>query len=84
MHGRALGHVQPRTAFKALIFIDRVVKLDGTAGHDCRDCMFINQLDLSVTTQQNAEIIKPRDHALKFHAVDKKNRKRRFGFPDGI
>jgi hypothetical protein len=46
--------------------------------------VFVNQLDLTVALEENAEIIKPGDHALKFHAVHEKDRDRNFIFANVI
>jgi hypothetical protein len=39
---------------------------------------------VTIPPQQNAEIIEPRHHALKFHAVDQKDRQRDFAFANVI
>ncbi len=46
--------------------------------------MLIHQLRLAITTQQHAEIVKPGNNALQFHAIDQKDRNWNFGFSDVI
>src|SRR6056297_4252213 len=42
--------------------------------------MLVDQLRLTITAQQNAEIVEPRDHALQLYAVDQENGHRDLGF----
>ncbi len=46
--------------------------------------MLVDELRMTVSAQENAEIIKPRHDALKFHAVHKKYRERRLALPNVI
>ncbi len=46
--------------------------------------MFVNQLRLTISAQQNTEIIEPSDDPLQLHTVDKKNRYGNLGFSNVI
>ena len=46
--------------------------------------MLVDQLRMSVTAQQQGEIVKPCDDALEFHTVDKKNCNRSLVLPDRV
>lgn len=46
--------------------------------------MFIDQLSVPITFQQDAEIIEPTDDALEFDAVNKENRDGNFTLADMI
>ncbi len=48
--------------------------LQRLAGHDGRDRVLIHELRVSVTTKQNAEVVKRRDNTRQFNAVDQKDR----------
>src|SRR5271163_915463 len=63
---------------------DRLKHRNRTGWHDGRDCVFIDQLRVPVTAQQDAEIIKPGNETLQFYSVDEKNRDRRLGLSDVI
>jgi len=49
--------------------------------HDSRNRVFINKLNLSITTQKNTKIVKPCDIALKLYAVHQKYSDGDFAFP---
>ena len=55
-------------------FVHVVVELNWRHGHDGRYRVFIDQLRMPVAPQQDAEIVEPRDDALKFDAVDQEHR----------
>jgi len=44
--------------------------------------MFINELRMTIPAQKQAEVIKPRYHALQFHAVDEENRQGNLALPN--
>ena len=46
--------------------------------------MLVNELCVSVPTEKNGEIVKPRDNALQFHSIDEKYRYGRLVFSDVI
>ena len=46
--------------------------------------MLVHELRMTIAPEKYAEIIEPSDDSLKFHAVDEKNRERRFVFPNVI
>ena len=47
-------------------------------GHDGRYGVFVDELRVAVTAQEDAEIIEPRHYALQLDTVDEEDRKRRF------
>ena len=57
-------------------FVLFVVELNWRHGHDGRYCVFIDQLRVAVAPQEDAEIVEPRDDALKLDAVDEEHRYR--------
>ena len=61
-----------------------VLQLDRTQRHDRRDRVLVNELRLPVPAQKNAEIVEPSDVSLKLHAVDEKDRHRRFALTNGV
>ncbi|MEN9754889.1 MAG: hypothetical protein RLZ07_1271 [Pseudomonadota bacterium] len=65
-------------------FIGRVKQGYGGTRHDGRNRVFIDELGMAIPTQQKAKIVKPRDDALKLHAVYKEDRQRNFGLPDMV
>ena len=58
--------------------------MDRLAWHDCRYGVLIDQLRVSITTQQDTEIVKPSDDPLKLNAVYKEDRERRLVLPNMI
>jgi hypothetical protein len=72
------GSARPSSAIFAFI------KTNGLARHNRRNRVFINQLALTVSAQQNAKIIKPSDHPLKFHTIYQENCYRNFGFTNVV
>lgn len=46
--------------------------------------MFVNQLRLTISAQQNTEIIEPSDDPLQLDTIDQKNRYRNLGFSNMI
>src|SRR5581483_2387277 len=72
------GFVSGGRLFGALEQLDRMTR------HDRRDGVLVDQLRVAIPPQQDAEIIEPRHHALKFHAIDQKNREWRFAFSNVI
>ena len=46
--------------------------------------MLVNQLNLAIATQKNAEIVEPGDNALQLHAIDEKDRERRLVLADVV
>ena len=46
--------------------------------------MLIDQLGMAVATKKHAEVVKPGDDALKFHAVNEEHGQGGFGFADGV
>jgi len=52
--------------------------------HDRRNGVLVHQLRVTIPPQQDAEIIEPSHDALKFDAVDQKNREWRFALADVI
>jgi len=64
--------------------VGNLCELDGLTGHDGRDRMFVNQLRMSITPKQYAEVIEPRHDSLEFDAVHQKDRERRFTFADMV
>eukprot|EP01012_Entosiphon_sulcatum_P012987 TRINITY_DN18264_c0_g2_i1.p1 TRINITY_DN18264_c0_g2~~TRINITY_DN18264_c0_g2_i1.p1 ORF type:complete len:114 (-),score=16.66 TRINITY_DN18264_c0_g2_i1:365-706(-) len=56
-------------------------QLHGMAGHDGRDRVLVDQLRVTVTAQQHAEIVEPGDDALQLHAVDEEDRQRNLLLP---
>src|SRR5690606_18733457 len=73
-----------RNVSSAVVIILRLVKRDRLRWHDGRDRMLVDKLRLSITAQQNTEIIEPRDDALQLHAVHQENGHGDLGFPDVI
>ena len=61
-----------------------VVQVDGTARHDGRNGVLVDQLRMAIAPQQDAEIVKPADDALQLHTIDEKNGQWRFVLPDVI
>src|SRR5207302_11359361 len=50
-------------------FLGPLEQLDRMTRHDRRDGMLVDQLRVAIASQQHAEIIEPRDHALQLHPV---------------
>lgn len=46
--------------------------------------MLVNELGVTIPPEQHAEIVKPGDHALQFHTVDKEYRQRDFVLSDVV
>ncbi len=71
---------------KDLVEVRRIAlkHLDRRAGHDGRDGVLINQLDLAVAAQQHTKIVKPSNNALKLDAIYQKNGQRRARLPDRV
>ena len=46
--------------------------------------MLVDQLRMTITPQQDAEVVKPRDDALKLHAIDQKYGQWDFVFSDEV
>ena len=65
-------------------FIAGFEHLNWLPRHDRRDSMLIDKLGMPIAAQQNAEIIKPGDDTLQFHAVDQEDCKRHLVFTDKI
>jgi hypothetical protein len=63
------------------LVLDRFEHLDRMTGHDRRDRVFVDQLRVAIAPQQDAEIVKPRDDALKLHSIDQKYGQWDFVFP---
>src|SRR3954451_21588301 len=59
-------------------------QLDRLSGHDGRYCMLVDELGMTVTSQQHTEIIKPCDDALQFNSVDQKDRQWNLGFSNMV
>jgi hypothetical protein len=59
-------------------------KLDRIGRHDGRDRMFVDQLRMTVATQQHREVVEPGDNALKLHAVHQEHCDRRLALADGV
>ena len=74
----ALGFIPGRRFFTAFEQLDRVTR------HDGRDRVLVDELGMTVPPQQDAEIIKPSDHALQLYPVDQEDRERDFAFTDVI
>ena len=68
--GGATWRISP--AGLPLLFGRRVVQPHGGRRHDRRHGMLVDQLDMAVTAQQQAEIVERADHALQLDAVDQK------------
>src|SRR5271166_5497193 len=61
--------------------LDRLKHRNRARRHDRGDRVLIDQLGVSVATQQDAEIIEPGNETLQFDSIDEKNRDRRLGLP---
>src|SRR5262249_27547437 len=59
-------------------------ELDRVTGHDGRNPMLVNELGMSISSQQHAEVIEPSHDALQFDTVHQKNCERYFTFADVI
>ncbi len=57
-----------------------VIKADRLRWHDGGNRVLVDKLGLTVTAQQNAEIVEPCDDALQLHTVDQKDRYGDLGF----
>jgi hypothetical protein len=66
------------------VIIGFVKELDLLTGHYGGDGVLVYKLGLAIATQQNAKIVKPRNHALKLDAIDQENGYRGFVFPDVV
>src|SRR5947207_2436588 len=59
-------------------------QLDGVARHYGGNGMFVDELGMTITPEQHTEIVEPGHHALKLHAVHKKDRERSLVLADVI
>ena len=59
-------------------------QLDRMTGHNGRDGVLVDELRMTIATQQHAEIIEPGHHALQLDSVHQKNGERNFGLADVI
>src|SRR5690606_38939461 len=80
---RSLGGVVSGGVGFIYRFVD-LVQLDGRARHNGRDRVLVDQLDLTVPAQQNAEIVEPGNDALQLHAVDEEDCERGFRLSDSV
>jgi hypothetical protein len=60
-----------RRAFLAYVFL-AFKHLHRRAGHDCRNCVFVDKLRVPIAAKENTEIVKRRDDTSQFHAIDQK------------
>src|SRR5918999_3140168 len=80
---RAAGSVSgcsTRSSMEAnslLAFRFLVHQMDWLPRHDRRDGMLIDELGMSVTAKENAEVVEPGDDPLQLDPVDEKNGQRR-------
>src|SRR5690606_574440 len=58
--------------------------MDGSARHDGRYRMLINQLRVTVTAQKHTKVVEPGHDALQFDAVDEEDCKGSFALSDVI
>jgi hypothetical protein len=58
--------------------------MDRLAGHDGRDRVLVDQLRMTVTPQQDAEIVEPRDNPLQLDPIDEEDRQGRLVLADVI
>src|SRR3990170_7611817 len=62
--------------------VDLIEQLNRLSGHDGGNCVFVNQLGMTIPAQENAEIVEPGDDALQFHAIHEEYRHGYFLLPD--
>src|SRR5262252_6643519 len=65
-------------------FLRPFEQLDRMTRHDRRDGVLVDQLRVSVTPQQHAEIIEPSHDPLQLHAVHQEDRERRLVLADVV
>ena len=54
------------------------------AGHDRRDRVLVDELRMTVATQQHAKIVEPGDDALQLDAVDEEDGQGGLGLADAV
>lgn len=66
------------------LFLGGLEELYRSTRHDRRNGMLVDQLDVTIAAQQNTEVIKPTDDALKLYAVYEEHRDWKLVFADMI
>jgi len=59
-------------------------ELDGVTRHDGRNCVLVDELGMSIPSQQHAEIVEPSHNALQFDTIHQKYGEWDFAFADVI
>ena len=70
--------------FRDLRLLGAFEQLDRMTRHDRGDRVLVDELRMTVSSQQHAKIIEPRDHALQFHSIDQKNGEWNFCFTNVV
>src|SRR5437868_62903 len=65
-------------------FLVALEELDRAGGHHCGDRMLVDKLRMTVPTQQDGEIVEPRDDTLQLDAVDQEDGDRRLVLADVV
>jgi hypothetical protein len=65
-------------------FLGTLKQLNWMTWHDGRDRMLVDELGMTIPSQQHAKIVKPSHDALQFNTIHKEDRERRLILADVI
>ena len=77
-HSYRRRRLQCSRASTADTFAVLIVQVHRSARHDCRNRVLVDELRMTIASQQDTEIIEPAYNALQLYAVDEKDRQRGF------